>query len=402
MEILILNFFKNCGFWEDKHHYLFAINKNEQQIIHLIDKMPVHRPTDSIASPSNIPHTPPMPIRDNVFTCCQDPKVQIKILILWSIFLTTLFFIVVSLAPGRPALPLLLGISAFIVSLATVILFRAPDENIRGLRYHRPDAGSWLMFFGFISLFVQLFIRLIASKTFQGNLQDFNFGLKCKFLNETETDSCINYAFVNEFNSYGHMFQGMFSLFLSPSVHVLLRVCCTKHCKRCDTESTLGMTDLLPLGTILYPTYNIIKRGVKSNVGYPFVWGSFSNNCSEWAFGFLLGIHLGCLCEAVAVKYNLYNDMKLLDPNMRQETFMSFRHLDGDKTSRQTKFLELYQQILGYVRVIFGTCFFIVSIAAGIMFAITWNSKLVLGTGGPRPGTWEDGVQTVLIVRVFF
>ena len=305
---------------------------------------------------------------------------------------TVLFIVVLALKPERPQLAVLSFIAVLLILIATCMIYRAPTENIRGLQAHQPDIGSWFMFFGFLSLSIQLFIRLVYSPVYGGNFQDFNYGLKCLHDNETQTPAgCKNLAFETEFNSYGHMVQGMFSLFLSPSIHVILRDKCSK-CTR--TESLLGVTDLLPLGTIIYPTYNIIKRVSYVN-GYSFAVSSFCNNGAEWAFGFLFGVHFGIIGEAYAVTHNLYNHPNLLDP-AEQLTLMSLHHLEH-KSIRQTKFMERYQHILKWIRIFFGVCFFIMSIVAGVLFGLTWDTSLKEGGVSEDP---DDTLATMVMVMV--
>ena len=229
-------------------------------------------------------------------------------------FIVILTLTLIRREPTRPQLPFLSGLNAALIVGATIIMFRSPPQNVRRQHLYKPDVGSWLMFFGFLSIGLQLFLRLVFAKKFGGNFVDFNFGLKCIHLNETSTDSCMNEAFAHEFNSYGHMVQGMLSMFLSPSVHVLLRKCfkkcCSNRLQRIDDniEFLLGITDLLPLCTVVYPTYNIIKRSSTSNQA-SFAVSSFCNNGAEWAIGFLIGLHIGMLCEAFVVYNDLYNDL---------------------------------------------------------------------------------------------
>ena len=291
--------------------------------------------------------------------------------------------VTLSLQPARPALPILCVLSTITIVVPTIIISLSPAANIRGRTRHSVDVGTWLLYAGFLSLFVQLFFRLCTAWKFGGTFQEFDFGKKCLFNNQTETGNCQNIAFVHEFNSYGHMVQGLFSLFLSPSVHVLLRFSCTK-CTR--TETLLGITDLLPLGTVVYPTYNVVKRGLGSTVhDYKFAVSSFSNNCAEWGFGFLIGIHLGYCCEAYAVHHNLYNHSEYVDPKGRAgssenaSTLMSLHALSSPElghTEEHRNFLDSYHSLLRTLRVTFGVLLLVVSVVAGILFAVTWDDTL--------------------------
>ena len=327
------------------------------------------------------------------------PVVLILMSLFWFImFIVILILMLVRQEPTRPQLPLLSGINAAMIITATIIIFRSPPENLRRQHLYTPDIGSWLMFFGFLSIGLQLFIRLLSAKKFGGNFEDFNFGLKCLHPNETSTGDCMNVTFVHEFNSYGHMIQGMLSIFLAPSVHVLLRKCFKKCCysnqlqRKNNIEMLLGITDLLPLFTIIYPTYNIIKRASESA---SFTVSSFCNNGSEWAVGFLFGLHAGMLCEAIVVRYDLYNPYNEYNNNNNDSLKMNHNRMNSD-TNRRTTFISLssltldhgrgsrlmklvtkYERVLVIVRILFGLCLFVISIVAGILFGLSWNTTLL-------------------------
>ena len=324
------------------------------------------------------------------------PVVLILMSLFWFImFVVILILMLVRQEPTRPQLPLLSGINAAMIITATIIIFRSPPQNLRRQHLYTPDIGSWLMFFGFLSIGLQLFIRLVSAKKFGGNFEDFNFGLKCLHPNETSTGDCMNVTFVHEFNSYGHMIQGMLSIFLSPSVHVLLRKCFKKCCsnqlqRKNNIEILLGITDLLPLLTIIYPTYNIIKRSSESA---SFTVSSFCNNGSEWAVGFLFGLHGGMLCEAIVVRYDMYNMYNNNDSSFitnynrvnsdtntnKRTTFISLSSLtlDHGRGSRLMKLVTKYERVLVIVRIVFGLCLFVISIVAGILFGLSWNTTLL-------------------------
>jgi hypothetical protein len=338
-----------------------------------------------------------------------NPYLLVALSLLWLIaFITT-----VALSPKRPELPLLCGIAAALVIVATFIILRSPKKRLEGRIQHTPDLGAWILYGGFISLFGQLIIRLVASDKFGGSFANFDYGLKCKWANETITGDCQNLAFVSEFETYGHFIQGMFSIFLSPSIHVLLgERWCSMH-----KSSLLGLIDLLPLGTVLYPTYNLIKRATHSSP-YSFAVSSFSNNGAEWAFGFLIGIHLGYVCEALAIHLDLWDHPDLIDTMANRKLFLLSLSFHGEDTNethkfnnkncnthntenrnkRSTKshqFLESYHSSLQTLRIIFGIVLFIVSIVTGILYGLTWNTSLTTRTSVDIE---KDEVATILLI----
>tara|TARA_B110000090_G_C13351608_1_gene435077 strand:- start:360 stop:1553 length:1194 start_codon:yes stop_codon:yes gene_type:complete len=241
------------------------------------------------------------------------------------------FIVSLALAPTRYPLPILCGVASLLLTVATIIIVRSPKVNLSGRIKHRPDFGAWILYAAFGSLFAQLLVRLLASDKFGGNFANFDYGLKCLNNTETTTGDCKNYAFVSEFNTYGHFVQGMFSIFLSPAVHLLLGDLFGDRCCKKKESTLLGLTDLLPLGTVVYPTYNILKRAL-SDSPYSFAVSSFCNNGAEWAFGFLIGIHLGLVCEAIAIHRNLWNRPDFIaEQDTRPTTFLSLTTFLGEE-----------------------------------------------------------------------
>ena len=75
---------------------------------------------------------------------------------------------------------------------------------------------------------------------------------------------------------------------------------------------------------------------------------------------------------------------------------MSLHHLEN-KSIRQTKFMERYQHILKWIRIFFGVCFFIMSIVAGVLFGLTWDTSLKEGGVSEDP---DDTLATMVMVMV--
>lgn len=273
----------------------------------------------------NQPTTPTHPPKGCSGAWCH--PVNPYLLMISSLAWDVVFIASLALAPTRYPLPILCGVASLLLTVATIIIVRSPKVNLSGRIKHRPDFGAWILYAAFGSLFVQLLVRLLVSDKFGGNFANFDYGLKCLNNTETTTGDCRNYAFVSEFNTYGHFVQGMFSMFLSPAVHLLLGDSFGDRCCKKKESTLLGLTDLLPLGTVVYPTYNILKRAL-SDSPYSFAVSSFCNNGAEWAFGFLIGIHLGLVCEAIAIHRNLWNRP---DFNTRPTTFLSLTTFLGEE-----------------------------------------------------------------------
>ena len=135
------------------------------------------------------------------------------------------------------------------------------------------EPGAKLLILGAAALSIEIAIRLLASKRFDGYISSFDFGIK--------SDGEHNRAFTHEFNSFGHCFQGSLSILLVPAVEAVLP----------------EWTRIVSCLVAVYPTYNLIKRALDASA---FAASSFSNNSAEWALGFWLGLSLGVLVAARA------------------------------------------------------------------------------------------------------
>ena len=135
------------------------------------------------------------------------------------------------------------------------------------------EPGAKLLILGAAALSIEIAIRLLSSKRFDGYISSFDFG--------TKSDGEGNRAFTHEFNSFGHCFQGSLSILLVPAVEAVLP----------------EWTRIVSCLVAVYPTYNLIKRALDASA---FAASSFSNNSAEWAMGFWLGLSLGVLIAAWA------------------------------------------------------------------------------------------------------
>jgi hypothetical protein len=149
------------------------------------------------------------------------------------------------------------------------------------LNMSASEAGGVLIACGWILLFFQLVVRLLSFQHFGGSWAGLNFGKKCG-----NGDCELNIAFTLEATSFGHCAQGLLSAFLFRFDTVLLGWI---YGERRDGVCAL---------VAIYPVYNIIKRVMKHHKA--FSTSSFCNNGMEWALGFLLGISIGLVLNAMA------------------------------------------------------------------------------------------------------
>ena len=176
------------------------------------------------------------------------------------------------------ALPcLLLAIGALLLA-ATVVAAGGTLYCSRGtLALGELEPGAKLLILGATALSIEITIRLLAAKHFDGYISSFDFG--------TKSDGERNRAFTPSFNSFGHCVQGCLSVFLVPAVEAAM------------PEWTRPVSWFAPCFVAVYPTYNLVKRALDASA---FAASSFSNNGAEWAMGFWLGLSLGVLVAARA------------------------------------------------------------------------------------------------------
>ena len=176
------------------------------------------------------------------------------------------------------ALPcLLLAIGALLLAAAFVAAGGTLYCSRGTLALGELELGARLLILGAAALSIEITIRLLAAKHFDGYISSFDFG--------TKSDGEGNRAFTHEFNSFGHCFQGTLSNLLVPAVEAAM------------PEWTRPVSWFAPCFVAVYPTYNLVKRALDASA---FAASSFSNNAAEWAMGFWLGLSLGVLVAARA------------------------------------------------------------------------------------------------------
>lgn len=141
----------------------------------------------------------------------------------------------------------------------------------------------------------------------------------------------------------------------------------------CSVEGKRRVHNLQGLAAsfvIVYPLYNIIKRVLKS--AESFASSSFSNNCSEWALGFSLGITGGLLCSLIAVAKH---SIKAVDPSVT---------LSWIETTAMTS------------KLVCGSLLFCSSVLSAVMFGSSWDNTAAR-TDIEDP---EDTLFTILFLAI--
>lgn len=231
----------------------------------------------------------------------------------------------------------------------------------------RPTAQSVALYFGpSISLFLIILLRLVAAPdNFQGDPSNLDFGPKYGI-----QDGEPNIAFTPEFNSYGHCLQGALAAMLAfPAVSGLLVQLLTCQWKAWWTECNKTLWSVIKLVACcltIYPTYNLVKRLVRS--GETFATSSFCNNSFEWAFGFMIGLALGNLMTVLAkhaFTRKLYKDKEF------QETL---DRANGESWVLGTQRLPDFQPKLNGLQFLMGIVLMFTMFTAAVFFGLTWHT----------------------------
>jgi len=243
---------------------------------------------------------------------------------------------------GRYPLPLVLIVQSGLLLFAAITVFLANKANVQ-IPWPSLDRGGWLIFVGFVILYLVLLARLLSFSHFGGSVGSFSFGYKgCE-------DECEpNEAFTLNFNTFGHVIQGCLSFFLFSDVKVGgITDRDGDHLEKTKVIK-LYIKEVIAISSCVYPIYNITKRAVMS--AKTFSTSSFWNNASEWACGFAIGT---CAIYAYyAVMYSSYVD--------------SLRFGNVERVNER-------QQLLPRVRKAAGIALIIVALLAIILLAASWN-----------------------------
>ena len=174
------------------------------------------------------------------------------------------------------ALPCLLLAIGLLLMVAAFVANGGSFRCSRGtLALGELELGAKLLILGAAALSIEIAIRLLASKRFDGHVSNFDFGSGADERNR---------AFTADFNSFGHCVQGCLSVLLLPAVELAL-------------PWASEVTRIVSCFVAVYPIYNLIKRALDASA---FAASSFSNNSAEWAMGFWLGLSVGLVVAARA------------------------------------------------------------------------------------------------------
>ena len=232
------------------------------------------------------------------------------------------------------ALPcLLLAIGALLLAAAFIACSRGT------LAIGDLELGAKLLILGATALSIQIAIRLLAAKHFDGYISSFDFG--------TKSDGEGNRAFTHEFNSFGHCFQGSLSILLVPAVEAVLP----------------EWTRIVSCLVAVYPTYNLIKRALDASA---FAASSFSNNSAEWALGFWLGLSLGVLVAARAPAPPMALQRPHRPAARREPGRRSVVQRDEGVAPEEPEFF--------FPRVAAGVLLCLVSLAAAVLYGLSWEN----------------------------
>jgi hypothetical protein len=244
------------------------------------------------------------------------------------------------------------------------IIFRVNDVDIAARQLIRPDTGAMLIIGAFYSIVLQLTIRLgMAKDSFGGDgFANLDFGVKCSSLNETETGTCRNLAFTNDAESWGHFLQGCLAVFLYPATQIIIHQRCRCKGKPGVLDAMIVWSETLAVFVVVYPVYNLIKRIMKSHI--PFAASSYSNNMAEWAWGFIIGHHLGWCLEVMSGYFGLFHEWYSERSNPK---------LSNDE-ERRIRNAMLF--ILQKARICAGGLLLISSVVAAIMYGQSWDERL--------------------------
>ena len=71
-------------------------------------------------------------------------------------------------------------------------------------------------------------------------------------------------------------------------------------------DAMIVWSETLAVAVVIYPVYNLTKRVLRSSI--PFAASSYLNNMAEWAWGFIIGHHLGWCLEVCSGYFGLFHE----------------------------------------------------------------------------------------------
>jgi len=225
---------------------------------------------------------------------------------------------------------------------------------------------TWWIFVPSWSLFWILFLRLVppGQEQFQTYPPDLDFGPKYGIVySNDQTPEETNVAFDPEFNTVTHCLQGVLAPVLAYVGNVILSKTTTSTPKyQCYTY---WLVSTAASAMTIYPTYNFVKRVVKSHE--TFATSSFSNNGAEWALGFLLGVAVGQFVQAAVVASGCGSCW-----SRTATTTTSL--LPGESNAESKSLHDSTPRLVSFLQWLLGSLLVLSVIGSAILFGYTWNN----------------------------
>lgn len=218
-----------------------------------------------------------------------------------------------------------------------------------------------------LALCLMLLIRLfVGAPVFLGDPSALDFGWKYGIDDGDEAEK--NVSFTVDFNSYGHALQGFFASLLATPVVL-------KWLVKVSGGRLKGLFQVAPFALTIYPTYNLIKRFVKSRDA--FAGSSFANNGFEWTSGFVLGLAVGQLITAITSCLFLFY-FRRVDPSSAGADFVEAQETAEKGKKDETSESEVFEAscMVKFLQSFFGFLLVFTVYAAGVLYGLTWYSCL--------------------------
>lgn len=230
---------------------------------------------------------------------------------------------------------------------------------------HDSPVWKWGFYAPSVALSVVLVIRLfVGTPVFLGDPSALDFGWKYGIVDNDDAEK--NASFTVELNSYGHGIQGFFASLLATPLVIRWLL----HLLRGRLKSLLQLT---PFALTIYPTYNLIKRFVKSREA--FAGSSFANNGFEWVAGFALGLAVDQLITAVASFIFVFCGRKLR-PCISEDVEQG-QSVTNYETASDPEYHPFQTTcVVATLQKVFGLFLVFTLYAAAVLYGITWYSCL--------------------------
>jgi hypothetical protein len=217
-----------------------------------------------------------------------------------------------------------------------------------------------------LALCVMLLIRLFhGASVFLGDPSALDFGWKYGIEDGDEAEK--NISFTVELNSYGHAMQGFFASLLATPVVL-------KWLVKVSGGRFKGLFQVAPFALTIYPTYNLIKRFVKSRDA--FAGSSFANNGFEWATGFILGLAVGQFITSITSCLFLLFFRKVNPESFAADEEGQETEDDEEKDESSDSRVFETSWLVKFLQSSIGLLLVFTVYAAGVLYGLTWYSCL--------------------------